>query len=315
MSKQNNEFCDFLANKGLYETKEITKDNVKDLIELLNGDAKMDIYCTKCKKERLFSCEEILYFKDDRGEIKCESLGQKVSNNLNRPYMLNLPEESWVWTDEVRALHNTNTGEHITLPNNPNAILKDETRILTFKFTCLMKHHLDFIVVTDGNVMRKIGQYPSFIDLSSYELKEYQKSMSKQDEKDFKSAEILYSMGMGIGAFAYLRRIFERIIAEAEKMAIDNKEFNESDFANCHIKEKVKKLKQYLPKSMSDNTSFYKVVSEGIHNFNDKECIENYETLKHFIVTFFREKDNLRREKEEKKRYESSLNRISSKIK
>ena len=35
MSKQNNEFCDFLANKGLYETKEITKDNVKDLIELL----------------------------------------------------------------------------------------------------------------------------------------------------------------------------------------------------------------------------------------------------------------------------------------
>ena len=207
MSKQNNEFCDFLANKGLYETKEITKD------------------------------------------------------------------------------------------------------------TCLMKHHLDFIVVTDGNVMRKIGQYPSFIDLSSYELKEYQKSMSKQDEKEFKSAEMLYSMGMGIGAFAYLRRIFERIIAEAEKMAIDNKEFNESDFANCHIKEKVKKLKQYLPKSMSDNTSFYKVVSEGIHNFNDKECIENYETLKHFIVTFFREKDNLRREKEEKKRYESSLNRISSKIK
>ena len=59
---------------------------------------------------------------------------------------------------------------------------------MVFKFFCAMDntHHLDYIVLTYGNKMKKIGQYPSVADLSFPELKEYRKVMTKEDEKELK---------------------------------------------------------------------------------------------------------------------------------
>ena len=68
-------------------------------------------------------------------------------------------------------------------------------------------HHLDYIVLTNENGMKKIGQYPSVADLTFPELKEYRKIMTKDDEKEFKRAIGLYASGIGIGSFVYLRNL------------------------------------------------------------------------------------------------------------
>lgn len=68
--------------------------------------------------------------------------------------------------------------------------IEDESRILVFKFVCSMndKHYLDYIVSTEENKFRKIGQYPSVADLTFPELNEYKKVMSEDDRKEFRRA-------------------------------------------------------------------------------------------------------------------------------
>ena len=101
-------------------------------------------------------------------------------------------------------------------------------------------HHLDYIVLTDGNMLKKIGQYPSVADLSFPELKEYRKVMSKEDEKELKRAIGLFAAGIGVGSFVYLRRIFERIIVTASHKAIEEGKIEAEEFAKAHVDEKIR---------------------------------------------------------------------------
>jgi len=66
-----------------------------------------------------------------------------------------------------------------------------------------------FFKVTDEQVM-KIGQFPSIADISNSETAQYRKLMSNEDASEFYKAVGLAAHGVGIGSYAYLRRIFER---------------------------------------------------------------------------------------------------------
>ncbi len=85
---------------------------------------------------------------------------------MREPHFTNASEEPWTWT---------------------NNSLEDDTRLMVFKFFCAMDntHHLDYIVLTCENKMKKIGQYPSVADLSFPELKEYRKVMIKEVKKKY----------------------------------------------------------------------------------------------------------------------------------
>lgn len=54
----------------------------------------------------------------------------------------------------------------------------DFARILTLTFECAMDptaHKIDFIVRADGDTLIKIGQYPTYADLTFPELNQYKK--------------------------------------------------------------------------------------------------------------------------------------------
>lgn len=298
-----NVFGDFLVNKGLYDEIEITKDNIYELADLVGGYVKIDIYCPKCGESRVFSCEAIPYYwYDEHNErilaryLEEEIISWQSIQNIRNPHYSDDTEKTWTWT---------------------NNSLKDDTRIMVFKFFCAMDntHHLDYIVLTDGNKMKKIGQYPSVADLSFPELKEYRKVMTKEDEKELKRAIGLFASGIGVGSFVYLRRIFERIIVTASNKALEEGKIKEEDFGKAHVDEKIKMLAEYLPKSLVNSPVFYGIVSKGIHELNEVDCLEFFPVMQSFIMMILRQWEKKRRDEEEEKKLATSLSNIASKIK
>ena len=216
--------------------------------------------------------------------------------NTRNMYHADEKEELWTWT---------------------NSFIEDNTRLMVFKFVCSMDstHHLDYIVLTNENGMKKIGQYPSVADLTFPELKEYRKIMTKDDEKEFKRAIGLYASGIGIGSFVYLRRIFERIIAKAGQKAITEGKIQEDDFSNARVNEKIKMLSEYLPKALTNNMVSYGIISKGIHELSEEECIDYFPVLHDLIIMILRQWEKIRRDEEEEKKISVALNQIASKEK
>lgn len=301
IKKIDNTFGNFLLEKGLYDSIEITKENIYELADLVGGHVRINTYCPKCKDSRVFSCETInVYCKDGDGGIDEFSLEDQIITNqkyLNapKPRFVDTPEEPWQWK---------------------NWIIADAVRVMVFKFCCSMdeSHRLDFVVTVEGNIMRKIGQYPSVADLTMPELKIYKKVMNKDDERELKRANGLYASGIGIGSFVYLRRIIERIVVKAGEMAIEEGKINEKEFNQARIGEKIKLLSDYLPKGLCENPVFYGIVSKGIHELSEEECLKYFPIMNSFILMVLRQWKKMQDDAEEEKQIAASLNKIASTI-
>ena len=297
-----NVFGNFLASKGLYDEIEITKGNIFELADLVGGHVKIDVYCPKCGESRVFSCEMVPYYwyEDHNLEIKLKPLEAELVSwqqiQSVKPHIVGTPEEPWTWT---------------------NNSLENDTRLMVFKFSCAMDntHHLDYIVLTHGNKMIKFGQYPSIADLSFPELKDYRKVMTKEDERELKRAIGLFASGIGVGSFVYLRRIFERIIMTASQKAIEDGKIKENEFIRARVDERIKMLAEYLPQTLVNSPVFYGIISKGIHELSEEDCIEFFPVMQSFIMMILRQWEKIRRDKEEEKKLTISLSNIAGKLK
>ncbi len=174
---------------------------------------------------------------------------------------------------------------------------------------------LDYVVITDGYKFKKVGQFPSVADLSFPELKEYNKILSKDDLKEFKRAIGLHAQGIGVGSYVYLRRIFERIIDTAKGKAISEGTIDEQTYKDSRVDERIKMLANYLPKALVDNPVFYGIVSKGIHELSEEDCILYFPVLKDFIFMILRQWEQIRKDEEATKQLQASLSKIAGNIK
>ena len=123
-----------------------------------------------------------------------------------------------------------------------------------------------------------------------------------------------YASGMGIGSYVYLRRIFERIIVTASHKAISDGKIKAEDFGGARVNEKIKMLSDCLPKSLVHNEAFYGIVSKGIHELSEEECIEYFPIMKSFIMMILRQREKMRKDEEEEKQLSVALGSIAAKI-
>ncbi|MBU5440098.1 hypothetical protein KQI42_19065 [Tissierella sp. MSJ-40] len=84
----------------------------------------------------------------------------------------------------------------------------------------------------------------------------------------------LFSHGIGIGAFVYLRRIIESLVFDKFKEVSNTIEINTETFKHSEFKEKIDILGEHLPKILVQNKNIYSIVSKGIHELTEDECIE-----------------------------------------
>lgn len=298
-----NVFAKFLLNAGLYDSMEIKRDNIQDLILLLEGKVRISAYCKECKTERVFTMKPYVYFVDEPDECYSLKLSDEVlrvqkqytlENSMQPGGIVNKEHTEWGWK---------------------NWQIEETLRVLTFKFVCSMsdEHHLDYIVLTTQNSMRKIGQYPSVADMTFPELDAYKHVISKEDRKELGTAIGLFASGVGAGSYVYLRRILERLVYQAKETAADA--IDNEMFERARVAEKIKMLEGYLPDILVKNTTIYGILSKGIHELSEEECRKYFPVVKECIYQILGMWESERRKKADEDALSKALSSISSSIK
>ena len=139
--------------------------------------------------------------------------------------------------------------------------------------------------------LTKIGQYPSVADFQIPQSVKYRKILGEEQYRELTKGIGLSAHGVGIGAFVYLRRVFENLIEKAHIQAQEeNSNFDNEEFGKSRMDEKINILKNHLPNFLVENRGIYAILSKGIHELAEDECQNYFESMKIGIEQILDEK-------------------------
>ena len=101
----------------------------------------------------------------------------------------------------------------------------------------------------------------------------------------------------------------------AKQKAITAGTLDEETYKDARVAERIKMLATYLPKTLVESTAFYGIVSKGIHELSEEDCIAYFPVLKGFIFMILRQWEQLRKEEEAEKQIKDSLDKIAANLK
>jgi len=144
------------------------------------------------------------------------------------------------------------------------------------------KAHLSIYIfkVSRDSGIQKIGQHPSTADSNLYDAKKYSKILNTEDFRAFTKSIGLAAHGIGAGALVYLRRIFESLIKEAHSAAAQELNWDEKAYHDGRMQDRVKLLKNYLPSFLVEHHRIYAVLSNGVHELSESQCLDFFPILK-----------------------------------
>lgn len=145
------------------------------------------------------------------------------------------------------------------------------------------KHVYTFYFRVKDQVIQKVGQYPSMEDIASSDVEKYRKQLGAAYFSELHRAGGLASFGIGIGAFVYLRRIFERLIYQ-HRDEFDPDGSKLPEFATMRMEERVLALRSILPPALVKNRATYSILSKGIHELSEDECLKHFPVVRAAII-------------------------------
>lgn len=241
-------------------------------------------YCLECKCLTAFTPISSKYFELINTELK------------NR---ISLYRESYDLPQTIISYHEYYSREYKCAYNNSHSLI------------------VDCKLIQDGNELAiiKIGQYPSVADLQFPEVRKYRKIMGDDYYKEFTKAIGLYANGIGVGSFVYLRRIYENLIEEIHNEYAKKPEWVDTEYTGKKFNQKVEYLESLgvniFPEEINDiKTQIYGVISKGIHEYEEKECMTLFEPLKFCIAVIL---DHKYEKNERRKKAESARIALQSK--
>ena len=160
-------------------------------------------------------------------------------------------------------------------------------------------HHIDFYFVIKGKSLIKIGQYPSLADIAIGDTSQFDKALGERRLHELNKAIGLAAHGVGIGSYVYLRRVFESLIEEAHSKAISASGWNEEEYEKSRMKERTTLLKGFLPEFIVQHPEMYSILSLGVHELTEDECLKYFEALKSAILVIA--EDRLHKIQQEKR--------------
>lgn len=144
-------------------------------------------------------------------------------------------------------------------------------------------HRVDLVFRTRNPLIQKIGQFPSLADIANDESRLYRKALDPNDSAELYRAIGLAAHGIGVGSFVYLRRVLDSLIQRRFIEFKDEEGWNEAEFAKLRMGEKIDHLKAHLPDFLTRNKKVYAILSKGIHELREDECLKVFEILKQAI--------------------------------
>lgn len=288
---------DFILNTGLYLDFSVSYEDLEEIERFIYKDIKIDVYCPKCKKEATF------YSKGRQPKL--------IGAGVNPGGSFSLTMETEKETNGWDLLDNFSRIKQARLEE-----IQEENRDFRREFICLRDSNHKIIIdcCFVDNSITKYGQIPSLADLNEFDIKKYRKILNDK-YLELNKAIGLYSHGIGIGSFVYLRRIFENLIDEAHELAKKQDKWDENKFKTEKMDEKILLLKEFLPKFLVENRKMYGILSKGIHQLTEEECKEIFPIVRCGIELILDEKLE-KLEKENKiKDVSLSLEKIQNKLK
>lgn len=265
----------------IYERFTIEDSDLNTLFNLFHYTERLDFYCPFCKKNSTFEGNN----KPTRysGQAHCKSYSEitKITNHSLR---------------ENCMKHYMAEGiKHVKLN-----CTRDKTHIAGFVF-----HYFNKTLI-------KIGQFPSISDLSQDHIKKYRKVLSAEQYKELNRGIGLTSHGVGIGSFVYLRRIFENLISDAIQNSVDKRDLKRKDFDGLRMNDKINLLKEYIPEFLFENREIYGLLSKGIHELSEDECLEFFPILQVGIELILDEKYEQALKEEKKQNISKELSKLKN---
>lgn len=260
---------ELLVNKGLYDSVDITVDDLDEIEKCLTKDEyagnTIDCFCVHCATNRVFEYTNsevhedtgimrMSVFDDGNPKVRRPKREEQFRRYLNKRYAM------------------------------------------TYRCTRDRQHFIIFDLITTDDKIIKVGQYPSVADLVIPEIAKYKPVLGTQ-YREFSKAIGLFAHGIGIGSFVYLRRIIENLVFDKYNEVSENLEISNTEFMRLKFDEKIEALKPYLPEVLVANKNIYGIVSKGIHELSEEECQEMFPYIKAGIELIL---DSLLAEKERK---------------
>jgi hypothetical protein len=171
-----------------------------------------------------------------------------------------------------------NTKGHVSYENRDAT--KNQVYGVSLKCSRNKDHELFYLIRIDEAVILKIGQFPSIADLQLQDLKKYAKVLGKDRYREFTKAVGLSAHGIGIGSFVYLRRIFESLIVKAHETAAGDSGFDEASYQRGRMADRIAMLRGHIPDFLADHPKLYSILSKGIHELSEEECLKHFPVVK-----------------------------------
>lgn len=258
---------EFLLTIPLYAKTPYAGTASWEVVELLYYNGTYDSFCPKCQRESTF-------------QVLAQERPQGFTRNLARERLL---------------------AQHGASPELPP--IQVGVHRVNARCTRYTTHRQDFIFFVDQVVERgadgktnvfhtieKIGQQPSYGDLHLAKVKRYAHVLSKPQLGELSRAIGLASHDVGVGSYVYLRRVFEALVEEAHQLAIAEPSWNEEAYQRGRMSEKIALLRGHLPTFLVDHPGMYSLLSKGVHELTEEECLRHFEPARIGIELILDEK-------------------------
>lgn len=140
-----------------------------------------------------------------------------------------------------------------------------------------------FYFVLSDMKLAKIGQLPSLEDLAVAENARFRKLLSKADFADLRRANGLFSHGIGIGSFVYLRRLFEQLI-DRHRLTFEQSNGPIDGWEKMRMADRINALRDVLPPAIVTHRAAYSILSAGIHELDEETCRRYFPVVRSAII-------------------------------
>lgn len=165
------------------------------------------------------------------------------------------------------------------------------------------------------STIQKVGQFPSVADLQIPQIQKYRKLLGNGRYRELTRAIGLAAHGVGIGSFVYLRRVFEGLMEQAHSVASQLHEFDEKKYELSRIEDKILLLKDFLPRFLIEHRSIYSILSKGIHELGEEECLEYFNPVRDGIELILDQKIKEVERKEKERKASQTIGKIAGRLK
>lgn len=228
---------------------------------------KLISYCHRCKKEFPFSCElELFNFIYD-SKISEDYIQLTKSYGHNGYGRINLTNGNIFGVQP---------------PYNKDDLNDGIILYIEYFFSCTNDNSHKYMMMisiefNDGTfVVRKIGQNPSMLTVKGFDFDKYKKQLEELNAyEDYKKADLSNADHFYVGAYAYLRRIFEKMV---------NKYLDGQELKDNHMDTKINTIKdRFDPRIQKLLKNLYEILSVSIHELDEEQSKEYYVYLKTII--------------------------------